>query len=110
MARSVEYVSLLSCTEELISEISVDPLALSGRLVTKGLIPPSLPASALLSVEEKEAKARELVQQVTNKVKTFPKKFNVFIDSLREFIWLEDIAQLVCEKYDELKAHQVGFS
>lgn len=106
--RCVEYISLLSCEEELVSEISADPLAVSSRLVIEGLIPPSLqPSEPLSSKEKKKQKARELVQVVTNKVKTFPRKFNVFVSILGEFTWLQDLAQLVREKYHEPKDIQV---
>ena len=100
--QNVEYETLLSCTSELTSEISADPLSVSEKLVAKGLIPPSLHSSAQLQAKGKELKASELVQQVTNKVKIFPSKFGVFMSILGEFLWLKDVLELVNERYHQL--------
>ena len=93
--QNIEYMTLLSCTSELTSEISADPASISTKLLAKGLIPPPPLYSS--------PKASELVQQVINGVKTFPNRYETFMSILSEFNWLQDVMQMIHEKYDGLK-------
>ncbi len=96
-----EYLALLQCKVELTSEISADPLSVSSALVAKGLIPESVYNSVLQLPKVNKEKASELVNQVTNKVKTFPEKLKVFLEVLSSFIWLKDVVELVQKKVDD---------
>ena len=95
--QNIEYITLLRCTAELISEISADSLSISARLLAQGLIPQALHGSP---------KASELVQHVTSKVKTFPGNFEVFVGILNEFPWLQEIVELIHKTYNEVKLEQ----
>ena len=93
--QNIEYMTLLRCTSELTSEISADPASISTKLLAEGLIPPPPLYSS--------PKASELVQQVTNGVKNFPNRYETFMSILSDFTWLQDVSQLIREKYNDLK-------
>ena len=103
---SVEYSTMLKCTVDLISEISADVLAVANELVAERIIPPSMQSSAQIQAKEPQTRATELVHRVTSKVRTFPEKFHVFLDILKRFGWLEDLAKKIHESFDELKSKQ----
>ena len=104
---NIEYKTLLNYTTELTSEISADPLSVSGRLLAVEFIPESVHSSTQLQAKDKQLKASEIVSLVTNKVRTFPEKFEVFLGILEGLPWLKDIAGLVRKRYGELKTQQL---
>ncbi len=110
MAASREYTTLIHCTDKLISEISADPLTVANKLVTRGLIPSSLVISTQLQTKENQLKASELVEQVKNKVNTFPENFEVFLSSLDEFFWLQQLVKWIRKQYDETNSIKVRIS
>ena len=101
---NMEYLALLKCKVELTSEISADPLSVSSALVAKGLIPDSVHSSVQLQTIASEKKASEIVCQVTNKVRTFPAKFDEFLEVLGSLNWLKDVLKLITDAYGELKS------
>ncbi len=98
---NIECLALLKCKVELTSEISADPLSVSTALVAKGLIPESAHKSVLLATKESEVKASELVNQVTNKVRTYPARFGDFLEVLQSNNWLKDVLKSVTTAYEE---------
>ena len=104
---NIEHTTLLNCTTELTREIAADPLSVTERLLAKKLIPESVHSSTQLQAKEKQLKASEIVSHVTNKVETFPAKFEVFLGILDGLPWLEDLADLVREEYEKLKRQQL---
>ncbi len=105
---NIEYDALLKYKVELTSEISADPLSVSTALVAKGFIPETVHSSVLLQTKEKEVKANELVSQVTNKIRTYPARFDEFLDVLRSFRWLEDVVKSLIAAYNEEKEKKKG--
>ncbi len=99
---NIEYLALLKCKVELTSEISADPLSVSSALVAKGLIPESSLNFVQLQTVQKDEKASELVSQVTNKIRTYPKRFAEFLEVLQSYKWLEDVLKTLNTAYDEL--------
>ncbi len=100
---NIEYLALLKCRVELTSEISAHPLSVSTALVAKGLIPEPVHSSVLQQTRENEVKASELVNQVTNKIRTYPARFAEFLEVLQSYKWLEDVLKTLNTAYDELK-------
>ncbi len=98
---NIEYLTLLKCKVELTSEISADPLSVSTALEAKGLVPESAHKSVLLATKEKEVKASELVNQVTNKIRTYPARFGDFLEVLQSYNWLKDVLKSVTTAYEE---------
>ena len=103
---SVEHLTMLKYTVDLISEISADVLSVTNELVAVQLISPPMQSSAQIQAKDPRTKATELVHQVTNAVKTFPEKFHIFLDILEKFSWLEDLTKSIHENFDELKKQQ----
>ena len=89
----VEYEALLSCKDQLISELSSDVQTISRKLLDKDLIPPSL---------LKGQNACDIVECVLNKVKFFPEKYDSVISVLTECPWLNDLVKLLSETLGEL--------
>ncbi len=103
---ALKHLALLKCKVELTSEISADPLSVSTALVAKGFIPEAVHSSVLQQTKEKEVMANELVSQVTNKIRTYPARFDEFLEVLRSFIWLKviwlkDVLKSLVAVYDE---------
>lgn len=98
-----EYRTLLASTDKMTLEISADPLTVASKLMAKGLIPPASLSTAHLQAKEKELKASELVQQVCNKVYSFPECFDLFLDVLNEMSWLQGLAKWICDEHKKLK-------
>ncbi len=107
---NIEYLALLKCKVELTSEISADPLSVSTALVAKGLIPESLHRSVESQTKNDEIKATELINKVTNKIKTYPARFAEFLEVLHSSKWLEDVWKTLITAYDELKQENMKSS
>ena len=101
---NIEYLALLKCKVALTSEISEDPLSIATALMDRGLIPESLHSSVLQQTKDNEVKASELVNKVTNKIKTYPARFADFLEVLQGSNWLKDVLKSLTTAYDELKA------
>lgn len=100
---SIEYTTIVKCTDKITSEISADPLSVATKLVSIGMIPQSLVGSAQLQTKEKKVKASELVEQITNRIGSFPESFEEFLGILNEFTWLKKLVECVGKEYDALK-------
>ncbi len=101
---NIEYLALLKCKVELTYEISADPLSIATALVAKGLIPEPVHSYVLQQTKENEVMASKLVNQVTNKIKTYPSRFSDFLGVLKSYKWLEkDVLKTLNAAYDELK-------
>ena len=89
----VEYERLLTCKEQLISEISCDLLTLSAKFAEKDLIPPSLVVDH--KPQDSEEKAAEIVECLLKKVHFFPEKYNQLMSILTECSWMSDLVELL---------------
>ena len=96
----VEYKSLSSISDKLISMIASDPLPLANVLFARGLISKAKLSSAS---QGKYEQATEIVQQVLNTVEHFPQKFEVFLNAVKEQTWLENLAESIEETYEKFK-------
>ena len=105
-SQSVEYATLVQCTEKLARGISQDPLSMANKLLEAGLVPPTLVSKMLLPSGENYSKATELVLQVIKVVAGFPQKFHVFMKILKDCYWLNDLAETVCGQYEVTKKDQ----
>ena len=96
----VEYKSLSSISDKLISMIASDPLPLANVLFARGLISKAKLSSAS---QGKYEQATEIVQQVLNTVQHFPQKFEVFLGAVRELPWLQALAESIEETFKKFK-------
>ena len=89
----VEYEQLLSCKEQMISEISCDLLNMSQKFGEKNLIPPSLVIED--EPQDSEEKATKIVESLFRKVRFFPEKYNQLMSILAECSWMSDLVKLL---------------
>lgn len=100
---TVEYRSLDSVIDKLTNSVSADPLVVALKCVSEGLVPNSLLDSMRMQGKLNKVKATELVSAVLVKVESFPNNFKKFLAILKEFIWLQDVIDLIETNYQELK-------
>ena len=96
----VEYKSLSSISDKLISMIACDPLPLANVLFARGLISKAKLSSAS---QGKYEQATEIVHQVLNVVQHIPQKFEVFLSAVRELPWMQALAESIEETFKKLK-------
>ena len=94
----VEYKSLSSISDKLISMIASNPLPLANVLFARGLI-----GNVDFASQGKYEQATEIVHQVLNTVQHFPQKFEVFLSAVRELPWLQALAKSIEETYEKFK-------
>ena len=99
--KCVEVFTLQQCVDTLATGISIDPVIHANKLLEKGLTSRRLVREMLNPSKDKYDKATELVMEVMNIVENSPEKFQVFMDILREFMYLEDVVKLVHSQYEE---------
>ena len=88
------------CRQAIATGISIDPVSLANKLLEKGLTSQRLVEEMVSTSKGKYDKATELVVGVINIVKNSPGKFQVFMDILNEFMYLEDLVKLVHSQYE----------
>ena len=94
----VEYKSLSSISDKLISMTASNPLPLANVLFARGLI-----GNVDFASQGKYEQATEIVQQVLNTVQHFPQKFEVFLSAVRELPWLQALAESIEETFKKFK-------
>lgn len=103
---SVEHSTLCQLTTKLVSAITVDPLQVSTKLLERGVVSQELVESMLDKKRDNFEKATELVLQVTNKVQSLPTTFETFVGVLSEYLWMDDVVELLRQRYNENKEHE----
>lgn len=103
-SESVEHATLLQCTAKLVGGISQDPLVVSNELLEAGLTSRRIVSAMLLPGKDNYDKSTELVLHVIGVVENSPKKFEVFINILRKFQWLDYLVELLEEEYEAIKS------
>ena len=73
---SSEYKTMVQCTPKLVAGIAKDPKEMADALFSKGLIAERVQGEMSLQLTAAD-KARKLVENVTSKVKIYPKKPSV---------------------------------
>ena len=89
----VEYERLLSCKEQMVSEITSDLITMSQKFMEMDLIPPSLVVNS--EPQDSEEKASKIVESLLRKVRFFPEKYNQLMSILSECSWMSDLAELL---------------
>ena len=89
----VEYERLLSCKEQMVSEITSDLITMSQKFMEMDLIPPSLVVNS--EPQDSEDKATKIVESLLRKVHFFPEKYNQLVSILSECSWMSDLVELL---------------
>ena len=99
---NIEYLVLHYLAADIALQIAADPVTISAKLLEEGFIPQAQHDSKM---QDKESKAKELVERVKGKVRLKPERFDTFIKILSEFPWLNEIVEAMNKKRDELVSH-----
>ena len=89
MAESLEYKTVLSCFDKLVTALKLDPLAVSNELVAEGLIPPASGA----------VDAQKLAQLLLERVKLSPRRYYDVIKVFSRHEWLGDIVDILQKEH-----------
>lgn len=95
---SVEYQSLVQCTDDLTQLVQHSVISLSSKLFARGLVAKDIHDS-VLSVDgaSKQSKAANLLSCVLDKIKESAGRFQDFIDVLSEDSYLGDVVLKITE-------------
>ena len=89
MAESLEYKTVLSCFDKLVTALKLDPLTVANELVAEGLIPPV----------DGSVDAQKLAQLLRDKIKLTPKRYYDVIKVFSRHEWLGDIVDILQEEH-----------
>ena len=104
---NTNHAALVAINDKIIISLSADPLVVAQSLFSRGVIPPGvLEAMQQLESKTKRDKAAELMGEVLTKVQNFPANFEVFVEVLKEQLWLEDVVQLIQETKSQLEVNE----
>ncbi len=102
---SIEYETLVGCRETVVSEIAGDPRQMASALFQHRFISEDTKDKVDELNETKKQKARLLVGEIENKVKSYPKFYEKLLSILREvdsrYI---DLVKKLQEKYTKIQS------
>ena len=91
---AIGYEVLVSCNEKLVSEIAQDPKRMAGILFQENFISSETNEKINQLDQTKTEKARMLVRELQAKVKSFPGRYDKFIEVIGENLeWSRDLLQ-----------------
>ena len=90
---SVEYRTLVTCTPNLNTLISGDPLTIANDLVAVNMISPGIINEISSRQVDDRTKACKLVKCVCDHVGFNPEKYDLFISVLKRHMWLDDLVK-----------------
>lgn len=97
-SRNVGYLAIVECTTKLCTQISIDPLKVSQKLLEKGVVSEVQVRNSLSQHLDDYTKASMLLDVVTRQIQVFPEKFEALLCILGQIPWLEDVVELIKEK------------
>ena len=89
MAESLEYKTVVSCFDKLVTALKLDPLAVSNELVAEGLIPPV----------DGSVDAQKLAQLLLERIRLSSKRYYDVIKVCCRHEWLGDIVDILQEEH-----------
>ena len=89
MADTLEYKTVLSCFDKLVTALKLDPLAVSNELVAEGLIPPA----------DGSVDAQKLAQVLLERIQLSPKRYYDVIKVFSRHEWLGDMVDILQEEH-----------
>ena len=101
---SPELQTLIACTPQLTSSLSLGPVIISEHLMAKGLFPHYIHSQLLHSTDNPRDKAHRLVDVVTKCVQAKASDYDVFIAVLKEqgaCSWTKNILDILIKTYSE---------
>ena len=89
MAESLEYKTVLSRFDKLVTALKLDPLAVSNELVAGGLIPPV----------DGSVDAQKLAQLLLERIQLSPKRYYDVIKIFTRYEWLGDMVDILQKEH-----------
>ena len=89
MAESLEYKTVLSCFDKLVTALKQDPLVVSNELAAKSLIPPV----------SGSVNAQKLAELLLERIELSPKRYYDVVSVFSGHSWLGDIVDILQEEY-----------
>ena len=89
MAESLEYKTVLSCFDKLVTALKLDPLAVSNELVAESLIPPV----------DGSVDAQKLAQLLLDKIQLSPRRYYDVVKVFSRHEWLRDVVDILQEEH-----------
>ena len=96
---SLEYQTLVRCTDTLTLAISADPLRVASKLLEVNLISLAQLRAVQQPTRDSHLKASELVTHMLEQVNLCPDKFDLFVKILNEVPCLQNTAKLLRETH-----------
>jgi hypothetical protein len=104
-----EYRVLVLMSDTIVNSLSADPVVVAQTLFARFMIPLNVLESQQIIAKTKTERARELVGEVVKIVKEHPQKFKVFMEVLKEELWLEDLVKQIQETHrHEVRHSYIG--
>ena len=99
-----EYQTLATCTPQITSALSLDPVTVGEHLRAKGFLPEDKYEYLLHSTDIPRDKARQLLIVMTAQIKANPSNFDQFITLLKEQgDWTNDIVSILMDTYMKIR-------
>ena len=86
MTESVEYKTILTCFDKIVTALKSDPVPISNELVSANLISP---------VDCPQIDAQKLAQLLLDKIKLAPKRYYDVVRIFSRHDWLGDIVEIL---------------
>ena len=103
MANSVQYRTILQCTDKLKNALKDDLDTISGELLADALISDDNEIALRNTSVPASSRVADLVQYVRTKVQIEPEKYHVFIQTLtKRKDDHQSIIKILSQKYEEL--------
>ena len=91
MADSLEYRTIFECFGSLVTAFKGDPVAIADELAAVALIPPPQDVAD----QKKSDLARRLAEDIRDRVKLSPSRYEDVVRVLSKHKWLEDIVRIL---------------
>lgn len=93
------YNAFVTCSDNLITALSVDPLSIVNTLVAKKFLPPKASDEVLLPSYTPHEKATRVVNAIRAVIKVNAERFHEFIRILSNEPWTKDIVEILQSAY-----------
>jgi hypothetical protein len=95
---NIKHATLVAINDKIITSIAGDPLDVAQTLFAKGMI--LLESWQQAENKTRREKASELMGEVLMRVESFPDNFDLFVEVIKERLWLKNTVELIHSKLE----------